>query len=66
VGTAVGEILPPAVGIAISPVPIIAAILMLLYVDSRSQSSVGIRIPPKRRSSVKLVNACSTYDHARR
>lgn len=30
-----GDLLPPAVGIAISPVPIIAVILMLLSVDAR-------------------------------
>ena len=37
-GTAVGEILPLAVGIAISPVPIIAAILMLLSPQAKSTS----------------------------
>ena len=37
-GTAVGEILPLAVGVAISPVPIIAAILMLLSPQAKSTS----------------------------
>ena len=37
-GPAVGEILPLAVGIAISPVPIIAAILMLLSPQAKSTS----------------------------
>jgi threonine/homoserine/homoserine lactone efflux protein len=39
-GAAIGEILPLAVGIAISPIPIIAAILMLLSPKARS-TSVG-------------------------
>ena len=42
-GTAVGEVLPLAVGIAISPIPIIAAILMLLSPRARS-TSVGFLI----------------------
>lgn len=37
-GTAIGEVLPLAVGIAISPIPIIAAILMLLSPRARSTS----------------------------
>lgn len=37
-GTAVGDILPLAIGVAISPVPIIAAILMLLSPQARSSS----------------------------
>ncbi|GAA4379827.1 GAP family protein [Agromyces bauzanensis] len=39
-GAAIGDILPLAVGIAISPIPIIAAILMLLSPKARS-TSVG-------------------------
>ncbi len=42
-GTAVGEILPLAVGIAISPIPIIAAILMLLSPQAKG-TSVGFLI----------------------
>ena len=42
-GTAVGEILPLAVGVAISPVPIIAAILMLLSPRAKG-TSVGFMI----------------------
>ena len=38
-GTAIGEILPLAVGIAISPIPIIAAILMLLSPKARARVS---------------------------
>lgn len=37
-GAAIGDILPLAVGIAISPIPIIAAILMLLSPKARSTS----------------------------
>ncbi len=37
-GTVIGEVLPFAVGIAISPIPIIAAILMLLSPRARSTS----------------------------
>lgn len=37
-GPAIGEILPLALGIAISPIPIIAAILMLLSPKARSTS----------------------------
>ncbi|MGH1547706.1 GAP family protein [Leifsonia poae] len=40
---AIGEVLPLAVGIAISPIPIIAAILMLLSPHARS-TSVGFLI----------------------
>src|ERR1700712_4802207 len=39
-GSAIGAVLPLAVGIAISPVPIIAAILMLLSPKARG-TSVG-------------------------
>lgn len=39
-GAAIGDILPLAVGVAISPIPIIAAILMLLSPKARS-TSVG-------------------------
>ncbi|MET0716666.1 MAG: GAP family protein [Mycetocola sp.] len=42
-GTVVGEILPLAIGIALSPVPIIAAILMLLSPRARS-SGVGFLV----------------------
>ena len=42
-GTAIGEILPLAVGIAISPIPIIAAILMLLSPQAKG-TSVGFLI----------------------
>ncbi len=42
-GAAIGEILPLALGIAISPVPIIAAILMLLSPKARA-TSVGFLI----------------------
>jgi hypothetical protein len=37
-GAAIGEILPYAVGVAISPIPIIAIILMLLAPDARGTS----------------------------
>lgn len=37
-GTVIGEILPLALGVAISPIPIIAAILMLLSPKARSTS----------------------------
>ena len=37
-GTAVGDILPLAIGVAISPVPIIAAILMLLSPKAKTTS----------------------------
>ena len=37
-GSTVGEILPLAVGIAISPIPIIAAILMLLSPKAKGTS----------------------------
>ena len=40
VGSVIGEILPLAVGIAISPIPIIAAILMLLSPKAKT-TSVG-------------------------
>src|SRR4029453_18692301 len=39
-GSVIGEILPLAVGIAISPIPIIAAILMLLSPKAKA-TSVG-------------------------
>ena len=39
-GSVIGEILPLAVGIAISPIPIIAAILMLLSPRAKT-TSVG-------------------------
>lgn len=39
-GAVIGEILPLALGIAISPIPVIAAILMLLSPRARS-TSVG-------------------------
>ena len=42
-GSAIGDVLPLAVGIAISPIPVIAAILMLLSPDARS-SGVGFLI----------------------
>jgi threonine/homoserine/homoserine lactone efflux protein len=42
-GTVIGEILPLAVGIAISPIPIIAVILMLLAPGARG-ASVGFMI----------------------
>lgn len=42
-GTIIGDILPLAVGIAISPIPIIAAILMLLAPQARG-TSVGFLV----------------------
>src|SRR3954470_7488618 len=42
-GPAIGDILPLAIGIAISPIPIIAAILMLLSPKARG-TSVGFLI----------------------
>ncbi|WP_285113678.1 GAP family protein [Leifsonia sp. fls2-241-R2A-40a] len=42
-GSAIGDVLPLAVGIAISPIPIIAAILMLLSPKARG-TSVGFLI----------------------
>jgi threonine/homoserine/homoserine lactone efflux protein len=42
-GTAIGEVLPLAIGIAISPIPIIAAILMLLSPRAKG-TSVGFLI----------------------
>ena len=42
-GSVIGEILPLAVGIAISPIPIIAVILMLLSPRAKS-TSVGFMI----------------------
>jgi threonine/homoserine/homoserine lactone efflux protein len=42
-GTVIGEILPLAVGIAISPIPIVAVILMLLSPRAKS-ASVGFMI----------------------
>jgi hypothetical protein len=38
-GTTIGEILPLAVGVAISPIPIVAVILMLLSRNARATSS---------------------------
>ena len=43
IGTVVGDILPLALGIAISPIPIIAAILMLLSPKARA-TSIGFWI----------------------
>ena len=37
-GSVIGEILPLAIGIAISPIPIIAAILMLLSPKAKGTS----------------------------
>ena len=37
----IGEILPPALGVAISPIPIIAAILMLLSPKALAARRVG-------------------------
>ncbi len=42
-GSVIGEILPLAVGIAISPIPIIAVILMLLSPHAKG-ASVGFMI----------------------
>lgn len=38
-GGAIGDVLPPALGIAISPIPIIAAVLMLLSPNARGTST---------------------------
>ncbi|MGX6509430.1 GAP family protein [Rhodococcus sp. SJ-2] len=38
-GTSIGEVLPLAVGVAISPIPIVAVILMLLSRNARATSS---------------------------
>lgn len=38
-GTTIGEVLPLAVGVAISPIPIVAVILMLLSRNARATSS---------------------------
>ena len=45
-GAVIGEILPLAIGVAVSPIPIIAAILMLFSKRAGSTSGVPDRLDP--------------------